>query len=487
MTPLLGFTPDVETPVPGMLVDCTQFIPYLTGMQAAPAPLTPTDVPALVAECRNAAVVTRLDGVRRVVAGTATNLYELTAGAWASRTRAVGGAYTGGADTRWSFAQFGDSTIASNRTDEMQRSTTTGGAFANIATAPKAKIVFTVGAFVMALNTNDGAEKTDGWHCCAAFDDTSWTPSITTQAASGRLVSTPGALTAGLRLGEYAVAYKSQSLYLGQYVGPPSVWDWQLVPGGGAGCVGQDALCDIDGAHFFVGEDNFWIFDGTRPVPIGDQQVRQWFFNNSDQASRFKTQCVYDRQENRVWIFYPSAGSLVNDSALVYHLKNKVWGRANRNIQAVLSYVANGITFDTLNTVAATYDALPEVSYDSQFWLSGGRALAVFNTSNQLQTLNGAGENSSFTTGDVGNDDRVTLLTRIRLRFASGFAPTAATVQTFHKFNSGDSLTAGDSGSLNDGKFDVLRSARWHRAVVSMTGSVKVTGINPTLVAEGDR
>jgi len=58
VTPLLGFAPDLEAPTPGVLVDCSQFIPYRTGFEAARDGATPTDVPALAAECRGAAVVT---------------------------------------------------------------------------------------------------------------------------------------------------------------------------------------------------------------------------------------------------------------------------------------------------------------------------------------------------------------------------------------------------------------------------------------------
>lgn len=483
MIPLLGFSPDVEAPTPGMLTDCSQFIPYLTGMEAAPTLETPTGVPVLAAACQGAAVVTLLDGTRRVFAGTQTALYELSAGAWGDVTRAS--PYTGGSDSRWSFTQFGNTTVAANRANVIQFSNS--GDFADISGAPSAEVVFSVGAFVMALNVNDGAEKPNGWHCCAAFDVSDWTESVTTQSASGQLVSTPGQLTAGLRLGEYAVAYKATSIYLGQYVGAPVVWDWTPVAGGEAGCVGKEALCDVDGAHFFVGTDNFWLFDGTRPVPVGDGKVRKWFYANSDPGNLSKTKCVYDRQENRVWVFYPSAGSTVCDSALVYHVQKKEWGRANNTIQAVFTYVAPGFTFDDWDDAGATFDTLPDISYDSQYWLSGGRSLSVFNDSNQVRSFTGDAGTSSFTTGDAGDDDLVTLLKQVRLRFAAGFKPTTASLATFSKMSSGDDFVPGPTATINDGKFDVLKAARWHRAVITMTGPVRVTGINPTFAQSGQR
>jgi hypothetical protein len=481
MTPLLGFMPDADGTTPGVISDCTNFIPYLNGMMGAPTPVTPAATPVLASECIGAAVTTNLAGFRRIFAGAETKVYELSGGAWVDRSRAS--PYTSAGDNRWSFAQFGDATLAANRSDTIQRSTT--GAFADIASAPKAEIIFSVGAFVMALNTNDGTEKPDGWHCCAIFEDTDWTPSILTQAARGRLVASPGAITAGARMGEYAVAYKAKSIFLGQYVGAPSVWDWIPVAGGEAGCVGKEALCDLGGAHFFVGEDNFYVFDGTRPAPVADNAVRQWFFDNSNPQFRYRTKCVFDRQNSQVWIFYPGNGSAICNQALVYHVQGKKWGRATLDVQAVLYYTAPGLTIDDLSTLSASTDGLPSISYDSQFWLSGGRALSAFNASNQLQMLTGDSASSSFTTGDVGDDDAVSLLTQIRLRYAQ--APATATATVSRTMTSGTGYTAGVSGSVNDGKFDVLQSSRWHKARFDFTGPVRVTAMNAQIKPAGQR
>jgi len=481
MIPLIGFAPDADVTTPGLITSCTNLIPYLNGMEGAPEPATPAATPVLAAACIGAAVVSKLDDTRRIIAGTTTKLYELLAGAWTDIGRAA--AYTGGVDTRWSITQFGDATLCSNRSDVIQRST--GAAFADVATAPKAEILFTVGAFVMALNTNDGSEKPDGWHCCAAFDDTSWTPSLATQATSGRLVATAGRLTAGMRLGEYAIAYKQCSIYLGQYVGAPTVWNWLQVPGGEAGCIGKEAICDIGGAHFFVGDDNIWIFDGTRPVPVADGYVRQFFFDNSSPLYRYKTICAFDRQKSLVWVFYPSLGATSPDSAIVYHVTAKKWGVANRSIEAALNYVSSGVTIDGLSAISPTIDGLASYSFDSQFWLAGGKSMSIFNTSHQLQAMTGLSVSSSMTTGDVGDDDAVSALNKIRLRYAR--APASASVQTFIQMNSGVGFAAGTTGAVLDGKFDLRQSARWHKATFSFTGQVRVTHMDAELAAAGGR
>ena len=274
-------------------------------------------------------------------------------------------------------------------------------------------------------------------------------------------------------------------MFLGQYVGAPVVWDWTQVSGGDAGCVGKKALCDVDGVHFFVGEDNFWLFDGTRPVPLADGTLRDWFQANSNPSFRFLIECVYNRAANQVWIFYPSIGSEVLDHTLVYHVKAKRWGRANRVIQSALEYVSPAATIDGLTAYAATIDTLPDVGLDSQYWLSGGRSLTVFNHENQLMSLSGGSDTSSMETGDAGDDEAMTLFKGMTLRFK--VAPQSAAMRTFHKRNSGQDYLEGPSSTMSDGKFDVLITDRWHRARFDFVGPTHVTGMKPNGAGAGKR
>lgn len=476
MTPIVGFMPDADPTTPGILTDCTNLIPNLIGMEGAPTLTAPVGVPSLSEASLGAAVVTKLDGTRRVFSGGQTKIYELIGGAWADKSK-VGG-YTGSNESYWSIAQFGDATLMSNGTDTIQRSTV--GAFSDISGAPKAQIVFSVGAFVMALNTDS---YSDEWHCCAAYDDTNWTQSITTQSASGRLVSQPGPITAGARLGEYAIAYKGRSIYLGQYVGAPAVWDWVQVRGGNAGCVGKNAICDINGSHFFVGEDNFWIFDGTQPVPLADGVLKNWFATNCNPAIKYKTFCAFDKITNLVWIFYPSTSSTTLDSALVYHVISKRWGRVTVGVGAVFEYVTSALTIDQLDTVASTIDTLPQVPFDSPYWLFGGRALAVVDTNMAVKSFTGATDTSSMMTGSAGDDYQFSCMQRVKLRFTT--KPGSATLRAYHKNNSGDDWTTGQLVSMTDSKFDFLQSARWHRAGISFTGPVAITAMDAVVEQDG--
>jgi hypothetical protein len=480
MTPLIGFAPDADPTTPGIFTDCAHVIPYEAGFAGAPTPVA-VNAPALSSEARGAAVATKLDGTRRIFAGTQTGLFELVSGAWTSR-----GTYTGSTESRWSFAQFGDTTIASNLADAMQSSST--GSFAAIATAPKAKVVVSANNnFVLAFNTNDGTygASPDRWWCCAQNNQTDWTPNVSTQATTGRLIGVEGAIQAAKPLGDYVVAYKQRGVFLGQYAGPPVVWQWALVPGGECGAVGPEAVCDIGGAHFIVGDDNFWLFDGTRPIPIGTGVVRKWFLDNSNPLYRYKTQASYDKQRGIVRVAFPSTASTALDSGLIYHVGTKRWGVDDVAIQAQINFITPSLTIDGLASYGATIDTLPNIPLDSQYWLSGGQVGAFFNTANRLVALTGATADSSFTTGDLGDDDAVAMLERFRVRFLS--RPTTATATGFYKMNEGDPLTAGPTNAINDGKFDLRQSGRFHRVRVDMTGDHRMSAYQGRPISAGQR
>lgn len=485
MNRFLGWAPDIDPTTPGVITDCVQLVPTERGMKSAPSAVAVSGIGALADECKGAAVLQKVAGTRRTFAGTANKLYELSSTTWSDVSSVT---YTGSTESRWCFAQFGDLAIATNDSDQIQYSTAT--TFAALAEAPKARIVVSVPNFVVALNTNDAAgsatygDQPDRWWCCAFQDPTDWTPAVATQCATGRLIGGGGEITAGAQFGSGLVVYKAREMFLGQYVGPPSVFQFDRVPGD-QGCVGPEAVVDIGGAHVFVGEDNIWLYDGSRPIPIA-QDVRQWFYNDISATYKYRTIVTFDRNNNRVWIFYPSSVSTGQpDSAMVYHLGSKKWGRANRTIEAAMNYVTPGLTWDTLSTLAATWDALPDIPWDSQEWQTSGRAVAVFDATHTLKTLTGSGENSGLTTGDVGDDATVTSVNRVNLRFFT--EPTTATITGQIKSGAGLTGTSAGAGTMSGSKFDIRQAAKWHRFSFLFTGNTEVSGFGVQSRVAGGR
>lgn len=483
MTPIEGWLPDTDPSKPGVLTDCQHVMGTTAGYAGAPAPVA-SNVPVLANPARGAVVATKLNGTRRIFAGTQTRLYQLTS-VWTDQSKA--GGYVGSSESRWSFAQFGDTTMASNLADAMQQSTT--AAFSDVPTAPKAKIIVSASNnFVLAFHTNDATygDSPDRWWCCAQNNQADWVPNVATGANTGRLIAAEGPITAAMTLGDYVVAYKAAAIFVGSFVGSPVGFQWNKIPGGPAGAVGIESVCDIGGAHFIVGPDSFWIFDGTRPVPVGHGATRDWFYANSSPSWRYRTNTSFDKQRSLVRVCYASVASGgVLDRVITYNVLTKQWARDDATVQASLNYIEPGTTINGMDAFAATIDLLPDIPVDSPYWMAGGQVSSYFDSTNQLVSLNGTTTDSYFVTGDFGDDDAVSMIERFRVRYTQMPATAQATGLT--KFNEGDPPVPGPVNAINDGKFDLRQTARFHRFRVDMTGGHIETAMDAKPIPAGMR
>jgi hypothetical protein len=480
MTPLLGFLPDADPTTPGVILDCSQVIAYESGMRTAPTVNT-VGLPATDDDVRGAVLSLDLSATARFIVGTTTQLLE--AGA-TSYTDVSSTTYALGSDDRWSFAQFGDTVLAATPSEKIQRST--GAAFADITAAPEVKIIEQSLGFAMAFGTNEGTygDSPDRWWCSAYLDETDWTPAVATQCTTGRLVSSPGPIVAAKRFGDDVIAYKGRSMYVGRYQGPPSVWAFGMVSFQ-VGCVGIDAVADTAIGHVFVGDDDIYLFDGTVPRSLALGQVKKWFNDNCDPTYRFKCKILWDRVNSLVWIFFPSPGATECDSGIVFHTVAKKWGVADQDVSAVFQFVAPSWTYDGGSAIITTYDALPSISYDSLFWISGSPVPGVVGTDKVVKTLTADADASYFVTGDFGDDEGQTDCFEFRVRFVQ--TPLTATSLGFTKNEEGEIAIAKESASKSDGKFDVRQQGRFHSFKCSMTGPAKFTAVRPKLQPSGSR
>ena len=170
---------------------------------------------------------------------------------------------------------------------------------------------------------------------------------------------------------------------------------------------------------------------------------------------------------------------------MVYNYQTKQWGRDDRTIESALEYVSSGVTFDTWNTLGATFDTLPaNVSFDSPLLSSGSPTPAFFDATHTIMTLDGVSTTSSFTTGDFGNDNDFMLLQRVKPVWLT--KPAAANMVNFYKNAEGDTLVQDQTSNMSNSRFDVLRSARWHRFQFNLTGNSNLNQINAIYDGSGN-
>ena len=444
--PITGLAPDDEPTKPGVLTDCMNVVPTTNGVKVANGwfkrtPSMPTSITGMLRS-------NTTDGAPVFVLASSTRLsaYLDPLTPTAHTDTVVAPAYQ-----RWAMTLFGNSALVSGDFNRIQQaSSASGWTFSEVADAPKAKVIVSASNFVLAFGTNEATygEQGDRWWCSAINDHNSWTPSLSTQATTGRIVQDGGGFTAALLLGQNVIAYKDRAMFVGAYVGSPVVWQWDRVPGY-AGAAGPGCVCDIGGAHFIVGPDGFWLFDGTRPQPIGVDVIAQSFFAGLNSGGARDSLCYYNKRTTSVHIWFNRPG-YGRDSCLVYNVTTGTWGyrRHTRQVTAVGESGPIPAGFPETMAIAANDGTTPGYQWEDD----NGTA------PNPLPTM---------TTGVLGDDSTSTRVLDLRLTCAGGEA-TGATVQGYTGRSPGSVTTLDGTGVEMDGKIPVRQHDRWHKFKISL-------------------
>jgi hypothetical protein len=209
--------------------------------------------------------------------------------------------------------------------------------------------------------------------------------------------------------------------------------------------------------------------------------------DNSSPTYRYRTKVSYDRQTSLVSVAFPSLNSSgACDLRLVFHVGTKAWGRADATVEATMNFIAPGVTINGLTRSPRPSTRCPTSPSMRSIGSAGGTdRLRTSTPRNQLVSLNGLAVSSSFTTGDVGDDDQVTMVDKLRVRWHLQAATATAT--GLYKFTEGDALSTGPTNAVNDGKFDLRQSGRFHRFRVDMTGRPQGHGLRGQTIPVGTR
>ena len=446
--PITGLAPDDEPTKPGILTDCVNVVPTTNGVKVAPGWLQVATMPEAITGIFNSRDT---DGLPTRVRGTASRLriYRSPLGDGVGMTETTG--FT--AAQSWAFAQFGNATLASDYNKKiLQATSATSWAFTEIADAPKAKIIVSSSNFVLAFGTSDATYGTQGdrWWCSAINDHSSWTPSLSTQATTGRIVQDGGGFTAALPLGQSVVAYKDRAMFVGIYVGSPVVWQWDRVPGY-AGAAGPGCVCDIGGAHFVVGPTGFWIFDGVRPQPIGvDVIAHNFFWYRLVGGYSPQVMTYYDRATTCVHIWHHDVLSGALRACLVYNITTGTWGRRE-------------VASADVTAVGEIWAPSGPTTGPGTSWMAIAQGVNL----KQENATQAPAPLPSMKTGVLGDDSTSTRVLDLRLICARSEA-TGATVQGYTGRTSGAVTTAAGTGTEMDGKLPIRQHDRWHKFVISL-------------------
>ena len=154
-----------------------------------------------------------------------------------------------------------------------------------------------------------------------------------------------------------------------------------------------DGMVEFDGKHLVVGSNDIYIFSGNpgNIVSVADTRVRDYFYNNLNNAQANKLFVLRNQQQDEIWINYPKGASTVCNEALIYNYRLNNW--TVRDLNGVVSGVIAPVKGSGNNERPWTTST---VSFDKLF--------PVFA---QVCTSGTSNSGSSILAADIGYTHRV--------------------------------------------------------------------------------
>ena len=105
-------------------------------------------------------------------------------------------------------------------------------------------------------------------------------------------------------------------------IGQPLFYSFDPV-GDNGGLMGPNAAVDVDGRAYWMGEHNFYFYDGAISVLPCD--VWPTVFENINRVQRFQVFAGFNKVQREVWWLYPSESGEECDRYVLYNIDEKTW------------------------------------------------------------------------------------------------------------------------------------------------------------------
>lgn len=230
--------------------------------------------------------------------------------------------------TQWSLDTFGEDLLALRRGSQL--------CFWDRTSVPDRAVVVTASpsvADVLAVSPNDRHVIVFGATGFANDYDplrirwsdqnnyTNWTPSVS--STSGEIEITAGSRIVGVERGRNQINFwTDESLHAIEFVGPPFTFRTRQL-GSDCGLIGQHAATNYNDLAFWMGRNNFYVYDGS--VRILDCTVRRFVYERINTDLLDKVYCGVNAEFKEIIWLYPSIGASEPNSYVIYNTEEGSW------------------------------------------------------------------------------------------------------------------------------------------------------------------
>jgi hypothetical protein len=370
-------------------------------------------------------------------------------------------AYVTPTDQRWRFTQFGNVIVAANGGNRIQGyNLDTSTTFQDLAAdAPLARYVTVVRDFVV---SGYQAVYPNRVQWSALGDESSWTTSATTQADFQDIPD--GGSIVGVTGGEFGLVFLDRSIHRMSYIGSPLIFQFDNISRN-LGCYEANSIIQYGGTSFFLGDDGFYACDGQNIIPIGNEKVNRFFFDNVDEGTLYLMSAAVDPTKKLIIWAYASNSSATPDKLLLYNYQTQKWTSGTTTVDRVASAATPAVTLEGMD-VYGNLDTIL-TTFDSRLWLGGKLQFAGVDGT-KIVTFTGANATAIIETGDIEMPGATSAITMVKPIVDDGSASVALlSRRLLTESTVFGSQTAADA----ENRVSVRGVGRYHRLQLTPTGS----------------
>jgi hypothetical protein len=173
--------------------------------------------------------------------------------------------------------------------------------------------------FVVALRTG----MTIQW--CSQGDYTTWTPAPT-NTANARTLTVGTKLVAGRVLGPFiSLVWSDAACYLMQWTGSQYVYNTSILATE-CGLISPGAAVTVNGIAYWMGFDNFFMYDGSVHPIFNVEDIRKSVFDEVDKLiGTYQCHAIYVPKYNRIDFHYTTTGNANPTLLARYHINDQCW------------------------------------------------------------------------------------------------------------------------------------------------------------------
>ena len=381
----------------------------------------------------------------------------------------------------WNFAQFGDSILATNGKDKIQKySIADEGTFKDIPEAPTCNTIAVVRDFIFAGYCDTDSNKVQ-WS--DLNNENVWISSDTNQA-DFQILPSGGAVKA-VTGGEFGLILQEKAVTRASYIGTPLVFQFDQISDN-TGCLTGKSAIQYNGITYFLSESGFMACDGSTIKNIGAGKVNNWFFNALDSTQKETMDVAIDPLKNLIVWNFPSTARIPTDDErymIMYNYETGRWTSGSTNSQVVAQLATQGRALDELDAEYPTLDTMP-ISLDSPLFIGGDFAFCGA-IGDKVCTFNLYNEATYLTTSDI--EQGVFSVATLAMPIIEN---GSATFQIASRNNMNQNIEwSAESVTSLENRADLRSGGRYHRLRVKPTGAgwTHAIGFDLTVTPQGQR